>query len=302
LAVRKITIFLFPDGSKRTIQFRVPRFLPVAMLFSLAFAAICLFWFVRDYKTMKTQMPGLAQLAIQNERQKQQVIFLAERIGQISDKMKELKEFDHKLRTMVNLEAGEDSKQGYGVGGSDSGALDPRRAMAKTHKDLVRSMHRALDELDDQVAIGERSKAELHKFLETQKVLLASTPSLWPTKGWLSSRFGNRESPFTGKKEFHKGIDISTRLNAPVVTPANGIVTGIDWDDGYGKVLTIDHGYGLRSQYAHLEKTLVKKGQYVKRGETVALVGSTGRSTGPHLHYEVHLNKVPIDPMRYILN
>jgi murein DD-endopeptidase MepM/ murein hydrolase activator NlpD len=302
LTVRKITIVLFPDGSKRTFQFKIPRFLPVVIILSLAFGGVCFYRIARDYKSMKNQMPRLAQLTIQSERQKQQIIFFAERIGRISDKMKDLKEFDHKLRAMVNLETGEDAKQGYGVGGSDSVALDPKRAMAKTHKDLVRSMHSALDDLDDQAAIGEHSKAELHKFLETQKMLLASTPSLWPTKGWLSSRFGNRESPFTGRTEFHRGIDISTRLNGPVVTPADGIVTGIDWDGGYGRVLTIDHGYGLRTQYAHLEKTLVRKGQYVKRGETVALVGSSGRSTGPHLHYEVHLNKVPIDPMRYILN
>lgn len=302
MAVKKITIFLFPDGSKRTIQFRVPRFLPVLVVCSLGLAAVCMFWIVRDYKAMKAQMPRLAQLAIQNETQKQQVIFLAERIGQISEKMKGLKEFDHRLRAMVNLETGEDAKQGHGVGGSDPETLNPKRAAAKPHKDLVRSMHNALDELDAQAAIGERSHAELRRFLETQKVLLASTPSLWPAKGWLNSRFGYRESPFTGTKEFHRGIDISTRLNAPVVTPADGIATGMEWDHGYGRVLTIDHGYGLSTRYAHLEKTLVKKGQYVKRGETVALVGNTGRSTGPHLHYEVHLNKIPVDPMRYILN
>jgi murein DD-endopeptidase MepM/ murein hydrolase activator NlpD len=156
--------------------------------------------------------------------------------------------------------------------------------------------------MEHEIALGEEDKKELHKFLESQKILLASTPSIWPTKGWMSSRFGYRTSPFTGQKEFHKGIDISTRMNAPVIAPANGIVSHVGWNHGYGRVLTIEHGYGVKTKYAHLQKILVKKGKHVKRGETVALVGSTGRSTGPHLHYEVHLNRVAVNPLRYILN
>jgi murein DD-endopeptidase MepM/ murein hydrolase activator NlpD len=174
--------------------------------------------------------------------------------------------------------------------------------MAKTHKDFVRSMHSAIDTVDREIALCEKDKTELHKFLENQKVLLASTPSIWPTKGWLSSRFGYRMSPFTGKKEFHRGIDIATRMGAPIVAPADGIVSKIYSDRGYGKVVSISHGYGVITRYAHLSKTLVKKGQYVKRGETIALVGNSGRSTGTHLHYEVHLNRVAVDPLRYIPN
>ena len=163
-------------------------------------------------------------------------------------------------------------------------------------------MHGSLDDLDNEITIDEQNKAELYKFFENQKMLLASTPSIWPAKGWLSSRFGYRISPFTGKKEFHKGLDIATRSGNPVIAPADGVVSRIGCDHGYGNLLSLKHGYGLMTRYAHLQKILVKKGQYVKRGETIALVGNSGRSTGPHLHYEVHLNKVAVNPLRYILN
>jgi murein DD-endopeptidase MepM/ murein hydrolase activator NlpD len=251
---------------------------------------------------MKIHSPQLVRLEKENELQKRQLDHLAKRIDQTTQKMYGLMEFDRKLRIMVNLETSEDKKEFQGVGGSDPILLQPQNNMAKTHKDIVRSMHSAIDNLDREIALCEKDKTELHKFLENQQVLLASTPSIWPAKGWLSSRFGYRISPFTGKKEFHRGIDIATRMGAPIVTPADGIVSKIYSDPGYGKVLSVSHGYGVVTRYAHLKKSLVKTGQYVKRGETIALVGNSGRSTGPHLHYEVHLNRVAVDPLRYVLN
>lgn len=247
-------------------------------------------------------MPDLSQLQKENEHQRKQYIYLAQRIDQVTQKMSELNEFDRKLKVMVNLETGEDNARFEGVGGSSPMARDPGFWVKKTRGDLNRTMHRALDNLDNEIDLGKKDKTELHAFLENQKVLLASTPSIWPAKGWMSSRFGYRLSPFTGKKEFHKGIDVATRMGAPIVAPSDGIVSAVIWDHGYGRVLVIKHGYGVETKYAHLKKALVKKGQYVKRGETIALVGNSGRTTGPHLHYEVHLNRMPVNPLRYILN
>jgi len=247
-------------------------------------------------------MPRLAQLEKENEQKNNQFINLAQRIDQINQEMVKLKQLDHKLKVLVNLETPDNNSQIQGVGGSDPTLLDPKNAMTKAHRELVHAMHKSLDNLDNEIAIGEKDKAELYKFLESQKILLASTPSIWPTRGWLSSPFGYRISPFTGEKEFHKAIDIATRMGAPIVAVANGVVSEVDRDIGLGKVLTVKHGYGLVTRYAHLEKALVKKGQFIKRGETIALVGNSGRSTGPHLHYEVHLNGVPVNPFHYILN
>lgn len=295
---KKTTIFLIPDGKNKVKKIRFSNFLLNAMAFIFIASIPFLIWFIYDYTSMRGQRPHITLLKSENNQQKQQIKHLAQRITKISKTIKELQKIDRKLKIMVNLEeAGENT--GYqGIGGSPPNLLDPKLNL----KRQVRLMHNALDNIENEISLEEHNKLELLKFFENQKNLLAATPSIWPVKGWLSSRFGNRISPFTGNKEFHKGIDIATRLGTPIIAPADGIISYIGWDHGYGRMMTIKHGYGLLSRYAHIKKALIKKGQYVKRGDTIALVGNSGRSTGPHLHYEVHLNKIPLNPLHYILD
>ena len=302
MAYQKITIFCVSDGASKVKQLTIPKFLLVLFAITFCLSTVFLVWIIRDYRAAKAQLPLLAQLKKETVLQKNQFINLAGRIDLVTQKMSKLKELDHKLRVMVNLEADEDKEASRGVGGSDPILFGSKQVISNPHKELVRLMHGSLDDLDNEITIDEQNKTELYKFFENQKMLLASIPSIWPAKGWLSSRFGYRISPFTGKKEFHKGLDIATRSGNPVIAPADGVVSRIVRNHGYGNLLSLKHGYGLMTRYAHLQKILVKKGQYVKRGETIALVGNSGRSTGPHLHYEVHLNKVAVNPLRYILN
>ena len=299
---KKNTIFLVPEGTDSVKQFRVPRLFPLFFaLFFLSFSTFFV-WIIKDYQALKVQIPRLAQLERENQLKEEQFILLVKRIDQVNQRMGKLKEFDHKLKVMMNLETGGDNAQIGGVGGSDPTLSDSAHTMGKAHKELVLSMHRSLDNLDNEVALVAQDKTGIHKFLEKQRTLLASTPSIWPTRGWVTSRFGYRTSPFTGRREFHKGIDIAARRNAPIIVPADGIVESIERNRGYGRLLTVRHGYGVVTRYAHLQKALVKRGQYVKRGDTIALVGNSGITTGSHLHYEVHLNRVAVNPYRYILN
>lgn len=299
---KKLTILVIPDGLKNPRQFRFPRFLPVFFLIFFVPCIAFMSWIIWDYHCIKSQMPRLAKLENECNQKEKHFVYFAQRIQQMGQKMGELSEFDRKLRVMVNLEEDVNNPELQGIGGSDPAVLDPQKIIGKTHRELVELMHHSLDNLDSEVALTEQDKTELYKFLESQKMLLASTPSVWPARGWLSSRFGYRISPFTGEKEFHNGIDIATRMGAPVIAPADGIVSQVSHDRGYGNMLMIKHGHGIMTRYAHLQKSLVKKGQHVKRGETIALVGNTGRSTGPHLHYEVCLNNVRVNPLQYILN
>lgn len=291
-----------PDGSRKVRQLKIPKILLVFFFLLSLSAALILTWVIRDYRAIKTEIPRLAHLEGENQQQKMQLAALTQKIGRISGKLIELKEFDHKLKVMVNLETSDDNRQFLGVGGSDPSLLNPDYTVEKAHQKLVRLMHHSLDNLDTEISIQISEKTELHKFLENQKSMLASTPSVWPTRGWTSSRFGYRVSPFTNEKEFHRGIDISTRMNTPINAPADGVVSLTGRDYAIGKLLYIDHGHGVKTKYGHLSKILVKKGQYVKRGQKIALVGDSGRTTGPHLHYEVHLNGLPVNPLRYILN
>jgi murein DD-endopeptidase MepM/ murein hydrolase activator NlpD len=141
---------------------------------------------------------------------------------------------------------------------------------------------------------------QLDEFFKNQKSLLSSTPSIWPTRGWVTSGFGMRKSPFTGLNETHKGWDIGARMGSQIRTTADGVVVVAGRKSGYGKMVEIDHGYGISTRYGHNSKNLVEVGDRVKRGALIGMVGSTGRSTGPHLHYEVLLNGVPVNPKNYI--
>lgn len=302
MGAKKITIVLLSDGSRKVRQLKISKsFLVLFFLISLS-TAITLSWVISDYQSIKEKIPKLARLEKENKQQRDQLSALVQKIDQISERMIELKEFDHKLKAMVNLETDEENTQILGIGGSDTTVGNPAHPSEKTHKKLTRMMHQSLDSITDEISIQKNEKVELWNFLENQKSMLASTPSIWPTKGWVTSRFGYRISPFTHEKEFHRGIDISSRMNSPIDAPADGVVSSITWDYGYGKIITVDHGHGIRTRYAHLSKVLVKKGQYVKRGQKIALVGNSGRTTGPHLHYEVHLNGLAVNPLRYILN
>jgi murein DD-endopeptidase MepM/ murein hydrolase activator NlpD len=301
VASKKITLFLVPDGTGRVKQLRVSGFLLVCLFTLLSLSVIAFFLTIHAYSEISVKIPRLAELQRENGLQKEQLLHMARKIDQFTQEMSELRKMDHKLKAMVNLETIEGDEQFRGVGGSDPSLLDPKKTVAKVDRELVRAMHRSLDNLNSDIESSKEDKAGLRKFLENQKILLASTPSIWPSKGWLSSGFGYRDSPFTGEKEFHKGIDISTRTGAPIVASADGVVSFTGWDRGYGRVVVIKHGHGFDTKYAHLKKSIVKKGQHVKRGETIGLVGSSGRTTGPHLHYEVHLNGVPVNPIRYVL-
>jgi len=178
----------------------------------------------------------------------------------------------------------------------------PEYSIEEVQRNQIRQMHQSLANVDTEASVQMQNLVELYEFMEDQKSMFACTPSIWPSRGWISSGFGTRVSPFTNEKEFHKGLDISARVGTSVIAPADGVVSSIGEAIGYGKVITVSHGYGLKTRYAHLNDFLVKKGESVTRGQKIASMGNTGRSTGPHLHYEVYLNNIPLDPLRYILN
>jgi murein DD-endopeptidase MepM/ murein hydrolase activator NlpD len=159
-----------------------------------------------------------------------------------------------------------------------------------------------VERLKSEAESQEESLSELEKLLSTKKEILVHTPSIWPTQGWVTSGFGFRINPFTGLNQMHEGLDISNRVGTHIIAPADGIVTDTGQDYSFGKVIVISHGFGMTSRYCHLSKIFVTPGQKVKRGNKIAEIGNTGKSTGPHLHYEVRINGIPVNPMKYILN
>lgn len=138
--------------------------------------------------------------------------------------------------------------------------------------------------------------------LERRQALAGATPSIWPARGWLNDRYGSRADPFTGGDDYHPGLDISADKGDPVVATAHGTITIAQRSGAYGNMVVIDHGFGISTRYAHLDSFRVKVGDGVRRGEVVGFAGSTGRSTGTHLHYEVLVYGRHLNPLQFLLN
>ena len=159
--------------------------------------------------------------------------------------------------------------------------------------------------IDEAVAnsiLKEQSVIELWETLSASQSLLSATPSIKPASGPVGSRFGYRVDPINGQMRMHAGLDIVVPPGTPVRAPADGVVSFAGWDDFYGKLVSIDHGYGVLTRYAHNSQIFVQVGQKISKYDVIASTGNTGRSTGPHLHYEVRVNGLPVNPLNYILD
>lgn len=159
-----------------------------------------------------------------------------------------------------------------------------------------------IDQAVKSTQLKEQSVLDLWESLSERQSLLNATPSIKPARGWFTSKYGYRLSPFTGKPTMHNGLDVAAAPGSPVFAPADGVVTYAAFDNSYGKLVTIDHGYGVVTRFGHNSQIYVQVGQRVSRWDVISAVGSTGRSTGPHLHYEVRVNNIPVDPSNFILD
>jgi len=181
-----------------------------------------------------------------------------------------------------------------GRGGAESSSVPSRPLSVPEFTELMEKLSRQVDERSDQLGV-------LEALLVQTSVNRKFLPTLAPiVDGWFSSNFGYRIDPFSGQQSFHEGIDFPAEPGTPIVAAASGKVVTAELHPQYGKMLEIDHGNGLLSRYAHTSQMLVKEGDFVMRGQRVATVGSTGRSTGPHLHFEVRLNGAPQNPVRFL--
>ena len=260
-------------------------------------------YFVQQYIQLQGNETELAKLRKESKIRKIQVEKFSHQVKNFETEMARLERFEKKLRVITALENSPKSvEKNWGVGGPYGLTTSSfNTSMGRGAASIVERLSNGLDHLDKQAKIQSISFQELDNFFKNQKSLLSSTPSIWPTRGWLTSKFGFRKSPFTGLREKHQGWDIAARSGSPVRATADGEVVVEGREYGYGNMIEINHGYGVMTRYGHNSKHLVKVGDRVKRGQVISLVGSTGRSTGPHLHYEVLLNDVPVTPKNYIL-
>jgi len=301
MAKRRWTVVFVPHGSEPSKVVEVSHGV-IKMAFggvALGLAAALLVGYAtmaRSYDLSRT-----ARLQAENVRLTQTLGELHNRLTTLADTIGRISQRDARIRVLANLDPIDPQVQAAGIGGP---TLAPRPAMpGETHAE-----RRSEDIRVDLNALIRRANLLASSFEEAKDSLashsqrLAATPSIMPTQGWLTSAFSQmREHPILHVARPHEGIDVVAPMGSPIEAPAAGVVTDAGWESGYGNTVTIDHGYGVVTKFAHASKLLVRAGQRVSRGQRIALVGNTGLATGPHLHYEVHVNGRPVDPLKYVL-
>jgi murein DD-endopeptidase MepM/ murein hydrolase activator NlpD len=238
------------------------------------------------------------------DHQREQIQTFAVKINELKSRLTELDDFEKKIRIIANLEESDSESEGlFGIGGSMPEDLDPTIEMKERQIALLQEMHEQVRDLDLAAVSQQERFKTLYGHIEEQRNIIACTPTIRPVdEGYVSSSFGYRTSPFTDRKEFHKGLDIASKQGAPIMATADGVVSFAGKKGLLGNTIVVDHGYGFVTRFGHAHKLLKKRGETVKRGEVIAYVGNTGRSTGPHVHYEVQINGVQVNPKRYIMN
>lgn len=318
---RKYTFVIIPDASRAVMQVRLPNFiayfLPLLLLLTIA---VALGLYIVHMKALEHTQKLQAELSGKTAQYEQTVadkditisqlqndVFqLSQQATEIKSKVDELKKLEKDILGITNTDAKDqpvliastkDKASLNGVGGS----FFPLREEEEAVGEVISSTMTDFTSLDYEMKqLFDGLSAAKAKVLEQQHTIRI-TPSLWPTKSRrISSGFGFRKDPFTFRGSFHSGIDIAGDLNDPVYVTADGKVIYTGWDQSHGNNIIVNHTNGLKTRYMHLNKIVVEEGDAVEKGEKIGLVGSTGRSTGPHLHYEVIKNGESIDPAPYM--
>ena len=284
---KRYTVMIVPEGGAQVRKLRVSgallRFvLSGFLLFVAGFAALI-------YVHLETQLDitDLQRLRAENGQQRQNLQQLTADLDDLRQEMIFVAETEARVRQLADLN---DSPKAIPVA---MGGIPDTDSVADMDE-----IQKRINQLQLAIDLRRQSQENVRNLLNDQVSLGRATPKGWPTKGWLTSYFGVRQSPYTGKPAMHEGLDIAASIGTPVTVTADGIVLLVEYSPSYGKTIVVDHGYGYRTLYAHNSRTMVKSGQRISRGEKIASVGNTGRSTGAHLHYEIQLNGVPIDPRK----
>jgi murein DD-endopeptidase MepM/ murein hydrolase activator NlpD len=287
----------------RIFNFSLPLFLLYGFLGVLMVVLPVFIYFVQDRSKRIVDQARLTALARENNVLKLKMKEFQGLSKQIQNDLASLKDTDIKLRVVTNLELMHPDVMGLGTGGTSNDSLvSALRKQGASSYSLAGDVDNALKRLLEEVRVQQDSYKQLEDHLNQQADLRNHTPSIWPAQGWLMSTFGYRVDPFTKQLQMHEGIDIAGPSGTPILAPADGKVFFVGPQQGYGLCFEIDHGYGISTLYAHCSFIKVNVGDMVKRGDNVGFTGSTGRSVGPHLHYEVHIAGQKTNPLNYIIN
>ncbi len=236
---------------------------------------------------------------------------LDQRIVEAEDALARVQDYDTKIRKLTQADEG---VRPFGIGPlqdleletlleeSRQATLPDGAALSGIETGAEGYLESRLDGLATAIDAEEVSLQDVRGYLVNREGLLHAYPTAWPADGWVTSRYGWRRSPLPGAQTFHTGVDVAASYGTPIRAAGDGVVISSAYREAYGYTVEIDHGYGLGTLYAHNSRLLVREGDQVKRGDVIARMGSTGRATGPHLHFEVHRDGVPVNPALYLID
>jgi len=304
MAHRRWTIMLVPHGSdgSRALSLSgtvVKLVAGVATIVAASLLAATIGVVSHSVDMARSQRLERANQALSVEVQR-----LGQRVGALSDTLSVISRRDQEMRLVAGLEPLSPEVQQAGIGGP-AGAWPEREQLLTEGGTVGRAafgVHTDVDALIRRANLLATSYQEAAESISAHTQEFLATPSIMPTIGFLTSKFSLiRYHPIEHENRPHEGIDIATAYGTKIIAPAAGRVIKVGWQNGYGNMVVLDHGYGLETRYAHMSRWAVREGQSVKRGDVLGYVGSTGLSTGPHLHYEVLQDGRAVDPLRFIL-
>lgn len=286
---RYSTIIFVPHARAKFRKLKVSHRLLFSLI-SLVSTSLCLSTFFSvQYFTSLSQTHELSKLRRENRELQTANEQFGKSVESLRTQLRTVEDRTRKLAIIAGITTLDEASQG------GSGGLRNDEMAGSPYRDDVDKMSFRSDRLN-------KDLSQLEEKFVAQSRMLSSTPSIAPVRGILTDGFGGRSDPFTREPGQHNAIDISSAVGQPIRSPADGIVVKAEWASGYGNVIYISHGYGYSTRYGHLSSFAVRPGARIKRGDIIGHVGSTGRSTGPHLHYEVRVNNNPVNPLEYILN
>ncbi len=302
MANESFTLIVVPDRQSEVRRFRLRRAWILQALGAIAFLMLVGAGMVVHYGTVVTEAQENPALRDENLKLKSEIAVIREQLAHVKGTLDRVELFDQKLRAITLLS---DPQRNLAMGPTEvaptPGSGD-NQFVRSTGQESPAALAAKLDKLSAEATRQEQSLQELQAFFAGQKSLLASVPSVWPTRGWVTSDFGSRVDPYTSERVMHAGIDIAGPHGKEIIAPSDATVVFAGLEGGYGNVIVLDHGYGIKTRYGHLASVKVKPGERVKRGDLIAAMGNTGRSTGPHLHYEVRVNGIAQNPRKFILD
>lgn len=311
----RFTILVIPENATTTKQFTVKYSIVKTMIICSVLLLSIMGYFTYDYWQLRFAKTKLTHLISENEGLKGEARLLMKNLEEVKRSLNRVQDYSSKLSRLTNFKVDQVSaKTGIGPltpeeyqqvtknNSSDSGNNSFFPLGINMEQLIFKPVFKHLDQIGQQANQNALELQQLLSSLSQKKSLLSSIPSISPVNGWITSNFGPRISPFTGKKTMHKGIDVASATGTPIYAPADGVIIYSGRKSGYGNYIMIAHGYGIVTGYGHNSQNMVHPGQKVKRGDQIATVGTTGRSTGPHLHYEIIVNGKHSDPKKFILH